>query len=59
MNGKKAKQLRKQAKQETIGLPEADYKVVRPNQKKSGYAQLSPKSTRGRYQQLKAAYKAK
>jgi hypothetical protein len=53
MNGKKAKALRKQARKETVNLPEKDYTVKRGNPKKTGSVVLSPKSTRGRYKQLK------
>lgn len=58
MNGKKAKALRKEAAKLTIGASDASYLVKRDNPKKLGTIKLDPKSTRGKYKQLKKAYKA-
>ena len=69
MNGKKAKQLHKQAREETVGKPKKAYLAERPHVKRFAATQptgeptvvgmkvatyrLHPESTQGRLRQLK------
>lgn len=49
MNAKRAKQLRKQAARETVGMPYEQYL----RSKQTNMIVLNPSTTKGRYHQLK------
>ncbi|HOW46089.1 MAG TPA: hypothetical protein P5305_01375 [Rubrivivax sp.] len=55
MNAKKAKQMRRMAREEMVGDPQVDY-VAGPRRRTTMVN--SPNSVRGMYLQLKKAYKA-
>lgn len=60
MNGRKAKTLRRQAREETIGLPDRNYTakeqlVTRPGKSRPRYGVVLGNCTRRRYKELKRA----
>jgi hypothetical protein len=53
MSGKKAKQLRRLARAETVGMPATGWYPERRSDGKAGRARVHPRTTRGVVKQLK------